>query len=161
VTELAAEGELPLERLASLIQLIGYSTVYLGIALGLDPSPISAIGCAQGQDRVAGPRREAGISGARQAALARLHPPAQGPRASLGVARGHRGHRRLVFALAGVSLAVITGNGAWDGAGSIATGVLLCLVAVVLAAEMKSLLIGQSASAEAERAIVAALEDGP
>jgi divalent metal cation (Fe/Co/Zn/Cd) transporter len=39
--------------------------------------------------------------------------------------------------------------------------VLLCLVAVVLAAEMKSLLIGESASAEAERAIVAALEDAP
>jgi glucose/mannose-6-phosphate isomerase len=44
VTELAAEGEHPLARLASLIQLIDYSTVYLGIALGLDPSPISAIG---------------------------------------------------------------------------------------------------------------------
>jgi glucose/mannose-6-phosphate isomerase len=43
VTELAAEGDHPLERLASLVQLIDYATVYLGIALGYDPSPITAI----------------------------------------------------------------------------------------------------------------------
>ena len=67
----------------------------------------------------------------------------------------------LVFALIGVTLAVVTGNGAWDGAGSLAIGALLCCVAVVLAVEMKSLLIGESANAEAEGAIVAALEDGP
>ena len=67
----------------------------------------------------------------------------------------------LVFATAGVTLAVITGNGVWDGAGSLAIGVLLGCVAAVLAVEMKSLLIGESASAETERAIVTALEDGP
>jgi glucose/mannose-6-phosphate isomerase len=43
VTELAAEGDHPLERLASLVQLIDYATVYLGIALGYDPSPITVI----------------------------------------------------------------------------------------------------------------------
>jgi glucose/mannose-6-phosphate isomerase len=43
VSELAAAGEHPLERLASLIQLMDYATVYLGIALGYDPSPIDAI----------------------------------------------------------------------------------------------------------------------
>jgi glucose/mannose-6-phosphate isomerase len=43
VTELAAAGDHPLERLASLVQLIDYATVYLGIALGYDPSPITAI----------------------------------------------------------------------------------------------------------------------
>jgi cation diffusion facilitator family transporter len=67
----------------------------------------------------------------------------------------------LVLALAGVALAVITGDGAWDGAGSICIGLLLTCVAVVLAVEMKSLLIGESASADTERAIVAAIEDGP
>ena len=67
----------------------------------------------------------------------------------------------LAFALVGVTLAVVTGNGAWDGAGSLAIGALLCCVAAVLAVEMKSLLIGESASAEVERAIVAALENGP
>lgn len=38
VTELTATGDHPLLRLASLIQLTDYATVYLGIALGLDPS---------------------------------------------------------------------------------------------------------------------------
>jgi cation diffusion facilitator family transporter len=67
----------------------------------------------------------------------------------------------LVVALIGVSLAVITGDDAWDGAGSLVIGVLLGFVAVILAGEMKSLLIGESASPAAQQAIVAALEDGP
>ena len=67
----------------------------------------------------------------------------------------------LVFATAGVALAVITGDGVWDGVGSLAIGVLLGFVAAVLAIEMKSLLIGESASNEVERAIVTALEIGP
>jgi cation diffusion facilitator family transporter len=67
----------------------------------------------------------------------------------------------LIFATAGVGLAVITGNGVWDGLGSLAISVLLGSVAAVLAVEMKSLLIGESASNEVERAIVTALENGP
>jgi glucose/mannose-6-phosphate isomerase len=43
VTELAASGSGPLERLASLVQLIDYATVYLAIALGIDPGPVAAI----------------------------------------------------------------------------------------------------------------------
>ena len=43
VTELAAAGDLPLERLASLVQLIDYASVYLAIANGVDPAPIAAI----------------------------------------------------------------------------------------------------------------------
>ena len=66
----------------------------------------------------------------------------------------------LMFAAVGVALAAITGNGVWDGVGSLAIGVLLAAVATILAVETKSLLIGESASAEAERAIVAALEAG-
>ena len=67
----------------------------------------------------------------------------------------------LVLALFGVVLTWITGNGRWDGVGSLGIGVLLGCVAVILAIEMKSLLIGESANADVERAIVAALEDGP
>ncbi len=67
----------------------------------------------------------------------------------------------LVFALCAVALTTITGNARWDGVGSLGIGVLLGFVAGVLATEMKSLLIGESANAEVERAIVAALEDGP
>ena len=67
----------------------------------------------------------------------------------------------LVFAFAGVTLSALTGNGRWDGAGSLAIGLLLAAAAAILAVEMKSLLIGESASADAQRMIVAALEDGP
>ncbi|WP_067901075.1 bifunctional phosphoglucose/phosphomannose isomerase [Actinomadura chibensis] len=43
VTEIAAEGEHPLERIATLIALSDYVTVYLAIALGVDPTPVPAI----------------------------------------------------------------------------------------------------------------------
>jgi cation diffusion facilitator family transporter len=67
----------------------------------------------------------------------------------------------LAFAFAGVSLSWATGNGIWDGAGSLAIGLLLAVAATILARETKSLLIGESASAETEQAIVAAIEEGP
>jgi len=67
----------------------------------------------------------------------------------------------LAFALIGVTLATVTGNGRWDGAGSIAIGALLGCVAAILAVEMKSLLIGESAGRDIERDIVAAIEGGP
>jgi cation diffusion facilitator family transporter len=67
----------------------------------------------------------------------------------------------LAFALIGVTLATVTGNGRWDGAGSLAIGALLGCVAAILAVEMKSLLIGESASPDVERQIVTAIEDGP
>ncbi len=60
-----------------------------------------------------------------------------------------------------MTVATITRNDRWDGAGSLAIGILLGCVAVVLATEMKSLLIGESASAAVEAAIVAAIEAGP
>ena len=56
---------------------------------------------------------------------------------------------------------MLTGNGRWDGAGSLAIGLLLATAAAILAVEMKSLLIGESASPEVQQMIVAALEDGP
>jgi glucose/mannose-6-phosphate isomerase len=43
VTELFAEGESRLERLASLIALIDYASVYTALGLGIDPTPIAAI----------------------------------------------------------------------------------------------------------------------
>ena len=67
----------------------------------------------------------------------------------------------LIIALLGVTLTVTTGDEAWDGAGSLVIGVLLGAVAIILAGEMKSLLIGESASVAAQQAIVAALVDGP
>ena len=54
----------------------------------------------------------------------------------------------LFFALCGVLLAEATDNARWDAVGSITIGVLLICIAIVLAIEMKSLLIGEAASAE-------------
>ena len=66
----------------------------------------------------------------------------------------------LFLAVVGVTAAEITGNSRWDAVGSVGIGILLGVIAIVLAIEMKSLLIGESASAEVERAIVGALEAG-
>jgi cation diffusion facilitator family transporter len=67
----------------------------------------------------------------------------------------------LVFAFAGVALSVLTRDGRWDGAGSLGIGALLATAAAILAVETKSLLIGESASAEMQQLILAALEEGP
>jgi cation diffusion facilitator family transporter len=67
----------------------------------------------------------------------------------------------LVFALVGVGLAELTHNARFDAAGSLAIGVLLGTIAVILVIEMKSLLIGESASpAEVDRICAAITTDG-
>lgn len=63
----------------------------------------------------------------------------------------------LVLALLGVGLTLITGDGVWDGIGTLSIGLLLVAVAVVLAVETKSLLLGESATEDKTIAIVAAL----
>ena len=63
----------------------------------------------------------------------------------------------LLFALAGLTLAEITGNPRWDAVGSIAIGVLLVVIAFILAREMKGLLIGEAATDENLESINAAL----
>ena len=66
----------------------------------------------------------------------------------------------LFLALVGVTLAVVTGDPVWDAVGTLGIGLLLLLVAAVLAVEMKSLLIGEGASRTSVEAIRAALVDG-
>jgi cation diffusion facilitator family transporter len=66
----------------------------------------------------------------------------------------------LVLALLGVGVAALTGNGLYDGIGTLAIGVLLVVIAVILAIETKSLLLGESATPEDQRKIVAALASG-
>lgn len=66
----------------------------------------------------------------------------------------------LLLALAGVGLTVLTGDAVWDALGTLAIGVLLGIVAVILAIEMKGLLLGESANKEAVEAIRSALVDG-
>jgi divalent metal cation (Fe/Co/Zn/Cd) transporter len=67
----------------------------------------------------------------------------------------------LFVALCGVILAGLTGNPRFDAAGSVAIGVLLVVIAIVLATEMKSLLIGESATEDETDAIVSAIESSP
>ena len=64
----------------------------------------------------------------------------------------------LGFAMVGLILAEVTDNARWDAAGSIAIGVLLVIIAIVLAAEMKPLLIGEAASDKDLQAIMSAFE---
>ncbi|MDQ4068612.1 MAG: cation diffusion facilitator family transporter [Actinomycetota bacterium] len=52
----------------------------------------------------------------------------------------------LVFAVIGLGLAEVTGEPRYDALGSIAIGALLVVIAITLVIEMKSLLIGESAS---------------
>jgi cation diffusion facilitator family transporter len=67
----------------------------------------------------------------------------------------------LIFALFGVTMAVVTGDPVWDAIGTLMIGVLLAIIAIVLAIETKSLLLGEGASPEVEDQIRAALESAP
>jgi divalent metal cation (Fe/Co/Zn/Cd) transporter len=67
----------------------------------------------------------------------------------------------LFFALFGIAMAQITGNTRWDAVGSLAIGILLVIIAVVLAVEMKSLLIGEGAGSAEVATIRKAIEDAP
>ncbi len=55
----------------------------------------------------------------------------------------------LIFALMGVGMTILTHNGVWDVVGTALIGLLLIAVAVTLAIETKSLLLGEAASPEA------------
>jgi cation diffusion facilitator family transporter len=64
----------------------------------------------------------------------------------------------LALALSGVGLTMLTGEPVWDGIGTVAIGVLLGIIAVILMVEMHSLLIGEGATSQEDKAIRAALE---
>ncbi|MFD7320930.1 cation diffusion facilitator family transporter [Streptomyces sp. NPDC059875] len=66
----------------------------------------------------------------------------------------------LVLALGGVSIALVTDNGVWDGIGTVCIGVLLIAIAIVLAAETKSLLLGEAAGTDQVKQIEDAVVDG-
>lgn len=67
----------------------------------------------------------------------------------------------LAIAFVAVLLTVITGNPVWDACGSIAIGVLLMLIALAVAREVKSMIVGESASPEMRRDIEAFLRARP
>jgi cation diffusion facilitator family transporter len=65
----------------------------------------------------------------------------------------------LASALAGVGLTMLTDNTFWDGLATIGIGLLLGVIAIILASEMHSLLIGEAATPEQYAAIHAALTE--
>jgi zinc transporter 9 len=67
----------------------------------------------------------------------------------------------VAIALGGLGLAQLTGNPAWDGAGSIGIGVLLGLSAIFLINRNRRLLLGPTPPSEAVERMVAVLEDSP
>lgn len=67
----------------------------------------------------------------------------------------------LCFALAAVLLSVATGNPVWDALGTVAIGVLLIVVAVLVAIEVKAMLIGQSIDPQRQAQVRAFLEARP
>ena len=67
----------------------------------------------------------------------------------------------LIIAAASVGLSAATDQPRWDGVGTILIGLLLGVIAAVLAREMKSLLIGESADDGDRKAILAAIGETP
>jgi divalent metal cation (Fe/Co/Zn/Cd) transporter len=60
-----------------------------------------------------------------------------------------------------VSATVLTDDPLWDGIGTLSIGVLLVVIAIILAIEMKGLLIGEAASLTDQQRIAAAIEIEP
>ena len=67
----------------------------------------------------------------------------------------------LVFAFVCVLIADVTGNAVWDGIGTLSIGILLGLIAIILAIETKSLLIGEGALPEQSMRIKNAITSSP
>jgi cation diffusion facilitator family transporter len=67
----------------------------------------------------------------------------------------------LFIALGAITLSETTGNPNWDGYGTLAIATLLGIIAVVLAIEMKGLLIGEAADTDVRDAIRSAIEAHP
>jgi cation diffusion facilitator family transporter len=67
----------------------------------------------------------------------------------------------LALAAGGIGLHAVTGSAVWDGLASLCIGVLLVVVATMLAQTCKSLLIGQQADVRLVRRIETMLEEQP
>jgi cation diffusion facilitator family transporter len=67
----------------------------------------------------------------------------------------------LFLALGGLLLARYTGDPRWDAVGSIAIGLLLIAIAIVLASEMKHLLIGESVDPVLQQEFRTQIESDP
>jgi cation diffusion facilitator family transporter len=64
----------------------------------------------------------------------------------------------LFIALAAVTATLVTDDPIWDGIGTLSIGLLLTVIAVILASEMKSLLLGETAAAAVQASIRSVIE---
>jgi cation diffusion facilitator family transporter len=67
----------------------------------------------------------------------------------------------LVFALVAVTASLVADEPVYDAFGTLSIGILLIVIATILAVEMKGLLIGEAASAGDQQSIQAAIEIEP
>ena len=67
----------------------------------------------------------------------------------------------LAFALVGVTLAAVLDEARWDAVGSLAIGVLLVMIAILLAVEMASLLVGEAAAPEVIASMITVFDAHP
>jgi len=67
----------------------------------------------------------------------------------------------LILALSAIAIAVVADAPVWDGIGTLGIGVLLGVIAAILAVEMKGMLIGESAPPETHAKISAAIASSP
>lgn len=67
----------------------------------------------------------------------------------------------LILALTGVTLTVATDDPMWDAVGTLSIGVLLLVIAIFLIIEMRSALLGESATAEEKAKVAAAITGTP
>ncbi len=102
--------------------------------------------------------RESAVSKGRQSWLGFLR-TAKSPELPVILLEDSAALAGLAFALLGVGLSLLTDNGLFDVIGTALIGVLLVVVAVVLALETRSLLLGESANVEVVQAIRTALMD--
>ncbi len=110
--------------------------------------PLVVLGVAIVLESLAQDGRARVEQGPRAPELARVRPALPGPQLPVILLEDLAALTGLVFALVGVGLTLITGDGRWDAAGTAAIGALLVAVALVLGRETKSMLIGESATPE-------------
>ena len=151
-----------------LFSLGGMFAIYEGVEKMRHPHELESVAVAIGMLLVAivlesvlvphrDPRGEAGEGP--DSRLVDVHPPVQEPGAAGRAARGPRRPGRPRPRPRSPSASPdVTDDPVWDGIGTLAIGVLLVVIAVILAIEMKSLLIGESASPTEEPKIAAAIE---
>ena len=109
------------------------------------------------------PHRHRGVEqGARRRLVVAVHPPVQEPGAARSCCSRTSAPRSASSSRwAPSSASLVTDDPIYDGIGTLLIGILLTVIAVILAIEMKSLLMGETADPKVQEAIRAGIEAEP